>query len=108
MTVGEPDLLTEHELAERTRQLADLTATPARLNLRHKTGVNALYGDGSATWVDRGGFEPDLAPITARGGEAAPTLTAIRTDRPSSCSPGRSWPRIGPARIATTMSPATP
>src|SRR5687768_12830191 len=43
---------------------ADLTATPARVNLRHKAGVNALYGDGSASWVDRGGFEADLAPIT--------------------------------------------
>jgi prepilin-type N-terminal cleavage/methylation domain-containing protein/prepilin-type processing-associated H-X9-DG protein len=40
---------------------ADLVAAPARLDLRHKTGVNVLYGDGSASWVDRKGFDADLA-----------------------------------------------
>jgi prepilin-type N-terminal cleavage/methylation domain-containing protein/prepilin-type processing-associated H-X9-DG protein len=40
---------------------ADLVAAPARLDLRHKTGVNVLYGDGSACWVDRKGFDVDLA-----------------------------------------------
>lgn len=43
---------------------ADLVAAPARIDLRHKTGVNVLYGDGSATWVDREGFDADLAPST--------------------------------------------
>jgi prepilin-type N-terminal cleavage/methylation domain-containing protein/prepilin-type processing-associated H-X9-DG protein len=38
---------------------ADLVAAPARLDLRHKTGVNVLYGDGSAIWVDRGAFDTD-------------------------------------------------
>jgi prepilin-type N-terminal cleavage/methylation domain-containing protein/prepilin-type processing-associated H-X9-DG protein len=39
---------------------ADLVAAPARLDLRHKTGVNVLYGDGSASWVTRDGFDADL------------------------------------------------
>ena len=43
---------------------ADLVAAPARLDLRHKTGINVLYGDGSATWVARDGFEEDLKTIT--------------------------------------------
>jgi prepilin-type N-terminal cleavage/methylation domain-containing protein/prepilin-type processing-associated H-X9-DG protein len=40
---------------------ADLVAAPARLDLRHKAGVNVLYGDGSAIWVHRSGFDIDLA-----------------------------------------------
>jgi prepilin-type N-terminal cleavage/methylation domain-containing protein/prepilin-type processing-associated H-X9-DG protein len=40
---------------------ADLVAAPARLDLRHKTGVNVLYGDGSATWIHRESFNSDLA-----------------------------------------------
>ena len=43
---------------------ADLTATPMRVDRRHKTGVNALYGDGSAMWIDRGGFDADLKACT--------------------------------------------
>jgi prepilin-type processing-associated H-X9-DG protein len=43
---------------------ADLTATPMRVDRRHKTGVNALYGDGSAMWSDRGGFDADLKACT--------------------------------------------
>jgi prepilin-type N-terminal cleavage/methylation domain-containing protein/prepilin-type processing-associated H-X9-DG protein len=43
---------------------ADLTATPARLDRRHKQGVNALYGDGSAMWIDRSGFNDDLLAST--------------------------------------------
>ena len=36
-----------------------------RLDRRHKTGVNALYGDGSATWVSRDGFNTPLMQCTA-------------------------------------------
>ena len=43
---------------------ADLTATPMRLDRRHKTGVNALYGDGSALWVSRDGFNAPLMQCT--------------------------------------------
>ncbi|CAA9420217.1 MAG: hypothetical protein AVDCRST_MAG64-2865 [uncultured Phycisphaerae bacterium] len=44
---------------------ADLVAAPARLDKRHKTGVNVLYGDGSASWVDRAGFDEHLKPCTS-------------------------------------------
>ena len=40
---------------------ADLTAVPARVDLRHRDGVNVLYGDGSAAWVPRGAFNEPLA-----------------------------------------------
>jgi len=43
---------------------ADLTAVVARVDTRHKTGVNVLYGDGSAVWVDRGKFNNDLLGCT--------------------------------------------
>src|SRR4051794_981507 len=42
--------------------LSDLTATPARVDTRHRDGINALYGDGSAKWVYRRAFSTDLAP----------------------------------------------
>jgi prepilin-type processing-associated H-X9-DG protein len=41
---------------------ADLTAAPARIESRHRTGINVLYGDGSAHWVERSLFNADLAP----------------------------------------------
>ncbi|MDB5294169.1 MAG: hypothetical protein JWO31_152 [Phycisphaerales bacterium] len=41
--------------------LADLTATPQRLDLRHKTGVNVVYGDGSGRWVPRTAFDDPLS-----------------------------------------------
>lgn len=36
--------------------LADLMAGPEYLERRHKDGLNALYGDGSAVWLARGLF----------------------------------------------------
>jgi prepilin-type N-terminal cleavage/methylation domain-containing protein/prepilin-type processing-associated H-X9-DG protein len=43
----------------------DLTAMPARVDTRHKTGVNVLFGDGSAKWVERGTFDVHMKPINA-------------------------------------------
>jgi type II secretory pathway pseudopilin PulG len=40
--------------------LADLTSVASRVETRHKMGVNALYGDGSATWVERKRFNAPL------------------------------------------------
>jgi prepilin-type N-terminal cleavage/methylation domain-containing protein/prepilin-type processing-associated H-X9-DG protein len=45
--------------------LADLTALPSRLDTRHRTGVNVLYGDGSAHWVPRSDFNTPLSACTA-------------------------------------------
>jgi hypothetical protein len=45
--------------------LADLTALPARLDTRHRTGVNVLSGDGSARWVGRRAFDVPLSNCTA-------------------------------------------
>ena len=45
--------------------LSDLNALPARVDTRHRVGVNALYGDGSARWVDRKLFDADLSPCTS-------------------------------------------
>ena len=43
---------------------ADLTALPARVDLRHRDGVNVLFGDGSAMWVARAAFNEPLAKCT--------------------------------------------
>jgi prepilin-type N-terminal cleavage/methylation domain-containing protein/prepilin-type processing-associated H-X9-DG protein len=56
--------------------LADLTATRARIVTRHVTGINVLYGDGSAKWVGLKTFEqpdatwpePTLPPSAAYNG----------------------------------------
>lgn len=54
-------------LAElRTKAIfADLTAVPARVDRRHRDGVNVLYGDGSAFWVPRGAFDDPLKRCTS-------------------------------------------
>lgn len=44
---------------------ADLTATVARVDRRHGDGVNVLYGDGSAAWVPRIGFNGPLSKCVA-------------------------------------------
>ena len=44
---------------------ADLTALPVRIDTRHRTGVNVLYADGSARWVERQSFDAFLAPCTS-------------------------------------------
>ena len=51
---------------------ADLTATPDRVDLRHRDGVNVLYGDGSAHWVDRRGFDVPLRACPAISTTANP------------------------------------
>jgi prepilin-type N-terminal cleavage/methylation domain-containing protein len=48
--------------------LADLTASKTRVVTRHKTGINVLYGNGSAKWVHLSAFaQPDASwpdPVT--------------------------------------------
>lgn len=41
--------------------LADLTASVERIDRRHRDGVNVLYGDFSAAWIDRSRFEVPLS-----------------------------------------------
>lgn len=51
---------------------ADLTATPQRLDTRHRVGINVLYGDGSAHWVGRPVFDVDLQKSPAISKDANP------------------------------------
>jgi prepilin-type N-terminal cleavage/methylation domain-containing protein/prepilin-type processing-associated H-X9-DG protein len=44
---------------------ADLTAMPARVETRHRRGINVLYGDGGAHWEPLQAFKDDLAPCLA-------------------------------------------
>ena len=43
---------------------ADLIAMPARVDRRHRDGVNVLYGDGAAQWVARDAFNEPLEKCT--------------------------------------------
>jgi prepilin-type N-terminal cleavage/methylation domain-containing protein/prepilin-type processing-associated H-X9-DG protein len=51
---------------------ADLTAVIARVDTRHKTGLNVLYGDGSAIWIERGRFNSPLMNCPAINRSANP------------------------------------
>jgi prepilin-type N-terminal cleavage/methylation domain-containing protein/prepilin-type processing-associated H-X9-DG protein len=42
--------------------LADLFHMPMRIDTRHRTGINVLFGDGSAHWIPRSDFETLLDP----------------------------------------------
>jgi prepilin-type N-terminal cleavage/methylation domain-containing protein len=44
---------------------ADLVSVPARLDTRHRTGVNVLYGHGGAAWVPLTALNADLAACTS-------------------------------------------
>jgi prepilin-type N-terminal cleavage/methylation domain-containing protein/prepilin-type processing-associated H-X9-DG protein len=46
--------------------VADLIATETHVQRRHKDGINVLYGDGAATWVDRSALRYDLGDGTYR------------------------------------------
>jgi prepilin-type N-terminal cleavage/methylation domain-containing protein/prepilin-type processing-associated H-X9-DG protein len=45
--------------------VADVVSTPALVSERHSSGVNTLYGDGSAHYVMRGTFNADLSKISS-------------------------------------------
>jgi prepilin-type processing-associated H-X9-DG protein len=55
----------------------DLTAMPARLDTRHVSGINVLFGDGSARWIDRKVFNDDLRVITSLNAIFNPRQDAI-------------------------------
>lgn len=45
--------------------IADLVAVPARVDSRHRTGVNVLFGDGSGRWMARRAFAGPLSASTS-------------------------------------------
>ncbi len=65
--------------------LADLTASKVRLDTRHRAGLNALFGDGSASWISRDAVEPAIsrlpepfgAPDASRDGDVLAVWAGI-------------------------------
>jgi prepilin-type N-terminal cleavage/methylation domain-containing protein len=47
--------------------LSDLTTLPARVDSRHRSGINVVMGDGSGKWVARKVFNAPLAQSTGSG-----------------------------------------
>lgn len=47
--------------------LADTLGQPARVDSRHRDGVNAAFADGSARWIPRRIFDSDLQKCSAIG-----------------------------------------
>jgi prepilin-type N-terminal cleavage/methylation domain-containing protein/prepilin-type processing-associated H-X9-DG protein len=57
--------------------VADLTSLPVRVDSRHRTGINVLFGDGSAKWIDRKAFGASLAQCTSLSTVFNPQQDAI-------------------------------
>jgi prepilin-type N-terminal cleavage/methylation domain-containing protein/prepilin-type processing-associated H-X9-DG protein len=47
--------------------LADGLGLPERLDSRHRTGANVLFGDGAARWLDRVMFDQPLSDCSSQG-----------------------------------------
>ena len=43
--------------------IADIFSAPGRVDRRHKKGINVLYANGAAKWVDRGAFNKDMMSL---------------------------------------------
>ena len=48
--------------------LADLSNSHVRLDSRHRTGLNVLFGNGAARWVSRRAIEPAITQLPAPAG----------------------------------------
>ena len=78
----------------------DISSTPHRLEWRHKAGFNALYGDGSAKWVDKSlAMDIIAGPSVRWDGQTVMITTAFR-DLPQSFTTAanptmvRMWERL--------------
>ena len=49
--------------------MADLTSAKVRVDTRHRIGMNALFGDGSAVWIPVAQFIKPMTPIVASTGK---------------------------------------
>ena len=58
--------------------VADTTSSPTRIQTRHRIGLNALYGDGSAMWIARKQIEPSIDQLSDPAGapDASPATSA--------------------------------
>lgn len=59
-----PTTLPKFKDFHRKAMLSDLTTLPARVDSRHRTGINMLAGDGSGQWVPRKTFNDPLSQCT--------------------------------------------
>lgn len=57
--------------------LADVVSTSDFVDRRHRDGVNALFGDGSVRWVNRGAFAANLA---ASPNPFLPSASSVQLD----------------------------
>ncbi len=59
---------------------ADIVSTSALVAERHSSGVNTLYGDGSAHYVERGTFAADLAKLGNGAFSSSNNANALNTN----------------------------
>ncbi len=56
-----PGTMSKLTAMRNTAIFGDVVSAPDRVDLRHVTGVNVLYGSGGAMWIPRGVFNADLS-----------------------------------------------
>jgi prepilin-type N-terminal cleavage/methylation domain-containing protein/prepilin-type processing-associated H-X9-DG protein len=77
----------------------DISSTPHRLEWRHKSGFNSLYGDGSAKWIDKS-LAYDIVSGTVMWDGQSATITIPFRDLPQSFTTAanptmvRMWQRL--------------
>lgn len=59
-TAGGPIVFPKLSKYKNLAILADYVSSPQSLTVRHRNGVNALYGNGGAKWVDASAFQTEL------------------------------------------------
>ena len=57
--------------------LADTTAAKVRLETRHRVGLNALFGDGSAAWIPRRQLGPTIDQLPEPAGAPNPAMDPL-------------------------------
>jgi prepilin-type N-terminal cleavage/methylation domain-containing protein/prepilin-type processing-associated H-X9-DG protein len=59
--------------------VADIISTPQIVGIRHSSGVNVLFGDGSAHYVEKGAYGADLARVGSGAYLAANNVKMLDT-----------------------------
>jgi prepilin-type N-terminal cleavage/methylation domain-containing protein/prepilin-type processing-associated H-X9-DG protein len=60
--------------------IADTTSAPQRLATRHRTGLNALWGDGSAQWIARRQITPAIDQLVEPAGAPNVAFDPLMTE----------------------------
>jgi hypothetical protein len=73
-----PDLPLPHLTKFKNKAIvADTTSAMVRIETRHRIGLNALYGDGSAIWIPRKQITPAIDQLPEAAGAPRPEFDPL-------------------------------